>query len=211
MQLLATALINTSALWKIIVAALAGGAGVVIAFGILLLGLSRAKRARRSTQRLAHYAITGLAGAFCLAAVVIGIYAMAKKPATPKPKTKAAAISNRAVVRAAKPARARVVLREAESALGKHPGPAAGAPPRRGSATGSGADSDFRLCRPAIAIRIASAPAPAASANAARGPAVWLSVPAAATPIDAPVALALSRHANASVFVSGAAARPASA
>jgi NADH:ubiquinone oxidoreductase subunit 6 (subunit J) len=93
MHLLATPLINTSALWKIIVAAVAGGAGVVIAFGILLLGLSRAKQARGSGQRLTNYAISGLAGVFCLAAVVIGIYAMAKKPATPKPKAKAAAIA----------------------------------------------------------------------------------------------------------------------
>jgi NADH:ubiquinone oxidoreductase subunit 6 (subunit J) len=95
MHLIATPLINTSALWKIIVASLAGGAGVVIAFGILLLGLSRAKQARGTTQRLADYAISGLAGLFCVAAVVIGIYAMAKKPATPKPKAKAAAIATR--------------------------------------------------------------------------------------------------------------------
>jgi nitrate reductase gamma subunit len=91
MTLLATPLINTSALWKIILAAVAGGAGVVIAFGLVLLGLSRAKRASGSTQRMADYALSGLAGLFCVAAVVLGIYAMVKKPATAKPKAKPAA------------------------------------------------------------------------------------------------------------------------
>ncbi|MGA2929919.1 MAG: hypothetical protein ABSG43_28815 [Solirubrobacteraceae bacterium] len=84
----ATALVNTSALWKIVLAAFAGGAGVVIAFGLLLLGLSRASKTRNPVRRAADYALSGVTGAFCVAAVVIGVYAMAKKPATAKPKPK---------------------------------------------------------------------------------------------------------------------------
>ena len=87
MVLLATTIVDTSALWKIVVAALVGGAGVVVAFGILLIGLDRAGRAPSSGARLANYALSGLAGLYCLGAVVIGIYAMAKKPASP-PTTK---------------------------------------------------------------------------------------------------------------------------
>ena len=66
-------------------------------------------------------------------------------------------------------------------------------------------------CKKTSSTQETSTAKPAASANAACGPAVWLSAPAAATPIDAPVALALSSQANASVFVPGAAAREASA
>jgi hypothetical protein len=82
----ATPLIDGTALWKIVVAAFAGGAGVVIAFGILLLGVSRASKARSEIARLANYGLSALAGLFCIGAVAIGIYAMVKKPASPKPK-----------------------------------------------------------------------------------------------------------------------------
>ena len=41
MTMLASSLVDTTALWKIIAAGFAGGAGVVIAFGLLLLGTSR--------------------------------------------------------------------------------------------------------------------------------------------------------------------------
>jgi len=88
---LATTIVDTSALWKIILAALVGGAGVVVAFGFLLLGLARARRGRGPASRVANYALSGLAGLFCIAAVVIGIYAMATKPpSTPSKKAKSA-------------------------------------------------------------------------------------------------------------------------
>jgi uncharacterized membrane protein SpoIIM required for sporulation len=83
---LATPLIDGSALWKIVAAAFAGGAGVVIAFGILLLGLSRASKAHNEVARIANYGLSALAGIFCIGAVAIGVYAMVKKPASPKPK-----------------------------------------------------------------------------------------------------------------------------
>ncbi|MGI8713723.1 MAG: hypothetical protein ACR2NR_11185 [Solirubrobacteraceae bacterium] len=39
---LATPIVDTSALWKIVLASVVGGSGVAIAFGFVLLGLSRA-------------------------------------------------------------------------------------------------------------------------------------------------------------------------
>ena len=44
--MLASSLVDTSALWKIVAAGFAGGAGVVIAFGLVLLGTSRLGEAR---------------------------------------------------------------------------------------------------------------------------------------------------------------------
>jgi hypothetical protein len=51
MSLIATALINWNELWKIILAALVGGTGVVIFFGLLLLGISRGQTAMRPSTR----------------------------------------------------------------------------------------------------------------------------------------------------------------
>ena len=85
--MLATALINTTALWKIILASLLGGVGVVVAFGFLLLGLSKANQAKgRPGEQAGYYLISGVCGLFCVAAVAVGIYAMAKKPSSPAPK-----------------------------------------------------------------------------------------------------------------------------
>jgi hypothetical protein len=79
MLTLATALINGSALWKIVVAAFVGGAGVAIAFGVLLLGLSRADSATGPTQRAGGYALSAACAAFCIAAVAVGVYAIVHK------------------------------------------------------------------------------------------------------------------------------------
>lgn len=95
MTVLASALIKWSALWKIVVVALIGGAGVVIAFGILLIGLKWARRPGGASARLGGYSLAAICGAFCLAAVVLGIYAMAHKPKSKpaKPATKSALIA----------------------------------------------------------------------------------------------------------------------
>jgi NADH:ubiquinone oxidoreductase subunit 6 (subunit J) len=85
-MVIASELIKWSALWKIIVAALVGGAGVVTAFGILLVGLKWAKRPRSSGAKLGGYSLAAICGVFCVAAVVVGVYAMAHKP-KPKPAT----------------------------------------------------------------------------------------------------------------------------
>jgi hypothetical protein len=87
----ATALINWHDLWKIILAALAGGTGVVIVFGLLLLGISRGKAATRPATRLGLYALSGLCGVLVVAVAAVGVYAMTRKPSSAKPKAKTAA------------------------------------------------------------------------------------------------------------------------
>jgi len=72
-------LINGSALWRIIVASFVGGAGVAIVFGVLLLGLSRGEAATGPTQRLGGYALSVVCAVFCIAAVVVGVYATVHK------------------------------------------------------------------------------------------------------------------------------------
>jgi NADH:ubiquinone oxidoreductase subunit 6 (subunit J) len=91
MSTIAAALVNWNELWKIILTALVGGTGVVIVFGLLLLGISRAKTATRQTTRYGLYTLSGLCGVLVVAVVAIGIYAMTQKPSTPTPKPNAAA------------------------------------------------------------------------------------------------------------------------
>lgn len=79
MLALAAPIVDTSALWKIIVASLAGGAGCAIAFGFLLVGLSRAQQTNNNGARVLNYGIVLVGGLFCLAAVVLGIHAMTTK------------------------------------------------------------------------------------------------------------------------------------
>ena len=79
MAALASSLINWSALWKIVLAALIGGGGVAIAFGFMLLGLEYARAAKTRGIRIAHWALVGACGVCCGAAVVIGIYTMIEK------------------------------------------------------------------------------------------------------------------------------------
>jgi len=62
MALLASSLIDWNALGKIVLAALIGGAGVVIVFGILLLGLKEANSAESGGARFAGYALTSIIG-----------------------------------------------------------------------------------------------------------------------------------------------------
>lgn len=91
MSLLATGLINWSELWKIILTALVGGTGVVIVFGLLLLGISRGRTATKPATRYALYTLSGLCGVLVVAVAAVGIYAMTQKPSSAKPKPKASA------------------------------------------------------------------------------------------------------------------------
>jgi hypothetical protein len=96
MLILATPYINWSALWKICVAAIVGGAGVVIVFGFLLLGVKIANNAKSGGREWAGYALSGVCGLFCLAVIGAGIYAILNKPVSKKPapkKTAAALIA----------------------------------------------------------------------------------------------------------------------
>ncbi len=94
MTVIASSLINWDALWKITLAALIGGAGVVIAFGFVLLGLKFTNTSKRPGQRAAGTTLAVACGVFCVAAVVIGIYAMAHKPKSkPAKPTKSALVA----------------------------------------------------------------------------------------------------------------------
>jgi hypothetical protein len=79
--MLASALVDTSALWKIIAAGFAAGAGVVVAFGFALVGASRFSEDRNGSAlaRAGYGLLVILGAAFCIAAVVIGFWAMTKK------------------------------------------------------------------------------------------------------------------------------------
>jgi hypothetical protein len=85
MLLVASPYINWSALWKIALASLIGGAGVVIVFGFLLLGVKIANNAKSGGREWAGYALSGVCGLFCVAVVAAGIYAILNKPASKKP------------------------------------------------------------------------------------------------------------------------------
>jgi NADH:ubiquinone oxidoreductase subunit 6 (subunit J) len=101
MSITVTSLINWNDLWKIVVAALVGGTGVVIVFGLLLLGVSRGRTATRPATRLALYTVSGLCGLLLVAVAAAGLYAMTRKPSTPtaKPNATAAMVAPRGGVR----------------------------------------------------------------------------------------------------------------
>jgi preprotein translocase subunit SecG len=69
-----------SAIWKILVASLVGGAGVAIVFGFVILGTERAQADGASgTTKALNYSIALVAAAFCIFAIVVGIHAMTEK------------------------------------------------------------------------------------------------------------------------------------
>jgi hypothetical protein len=78
-------IIDGSALWKIIVAALIGGCGIVIVYGFLLLGLKFAGvgdapgETETSTSRVVGYAVAGVCAILVVGVIVLGIYAMTQK------------------------------------------------------------------------------------------------------------------------------------
>jgi hypothetical protein len=94
-----TDLINGAALWKIIVVSMVCGAGAAIAFGLLILGLSRARGEGNhgSGDRVFGYALAGICAAFCIAVVVFGLKATIDKPASkkPPPPAKSASLKSR--------------------------------------------------------------------------------------------------------------------
>jgi hypothetical protein len=88
MIVLATPLVNWSDVLKILLAGLIGAVGVVVLYGFLLLAVSRARSSKSEGVRIVDYAIAGVCGFLCVAAVVIGIYAMVNKPKSSSPKSK---------------------------------------------------------------------------------------------------------------------------
>lgn len=93
MTVLASQFINWSALWKICLAALIGGAGVVTAFGLLLLGLKHFNTSQSSSARTVGVVLSGICAMFVAGAIAVGVYAMTQKPSSKKPAKKSAAIS----------------------------------------------------------------------------------------------------------------------
>ena len=79
--MVASALIDTGALWKILLVSFGAEAGIVIAFGFVLLGSSRfAEAPQGSIAARAGYGLLAFLGAlFCVAALVLGFVAMTKK------------------------------------------------------------------------------------------------------------------------------------
>ena len=97
MFVLATPIVDWNAMWKILLAVLIAGVGTVVAFGFLLLGLKLANRlgtgaTHSGGSRIGGYALAGACAVICAAVVVIGIYAMTKKPSSKPAKPKAALV-----------------------------------------------------------------------------------------------------------------------
>jgi hypothetical protein len=100
MLVVGTNLINGAALWKIILVSLVCGSGAAIAFGLLLVGLSRSRGEGSSGStgdRVLGYAVAGICTLFVLAVIVFGLKATIDKPASKKPPaaSKSAALSTR--------------------------------------------------------------------------------------------------------------------
>jgi hypothetical protein len=94
MSATATTLVNWNDLWKIVLAALVGGTGVVIVFGLLLLCVSRGQTAARPVLRYGLFTLSGLCGSLVIAVAAVGVYVMTQKPSaapTPKPPPNAGA------------------------------------------------------------------------------------------------------------------------
>ncbi len=121
MFVFATPLIDWSAMWKICLVALAAGAGVVVLFGFVLLGLKFAQGPAKGAShdataggahsggteppsagaRVGGFTLALLCGLICIGVVAIGVYAMTQKPSSKPAKPKSALVT---------PARSRVTL-----------------------------------------------------------------------------------------------------
>ncbi|MFZ0043315.1 MAG: hypothetical protein WAK93_18545 [Solirubrobacteraceae bacterium] len=80
MVALAAPLVKWDDILKILLAGIIGAVGVVVVYGFLLLAVSRARSTQHESTRIVDYAIAGVCGVLCVAAVAIGIYAMVNKP-----------------------------------------------------------------------------------------------------------------------------------
>lgn len=112
MFVFATPLIDWSAMWKICLVALAAGAGVVVLFGFLLLGLKFAQGPAKGASpdgaaggahsggteppsagaRVGGFTLALLCGLICIGVVAIGVYAMTQKPSSKPAKPKSALV-----------------------------------------------------------------------------------------------------------------------
>jgi hypothetical protein len=88
MALFASAFVDWGAFGKILLAGLIFGAGAVILFGFVLLGVKYVNTSKGEGGRAVGYALAIACGFICLAAVVVGIYATTQKPTSKKPSSK---------------------------------------------------------------------------------------------------------------------------
>jgi hypothetical protein len=114
MFLLASPIVDWSAMWKIFLVALAAGAGVVIFFGFMLLGLklsqgtathgpdgartdgtagARAGQSPSAGARLGGFSIALVCGLICVGVIAVGVYAMTQKPSSKPAKPKSALVT----------------------------------------------------------------------------------------------------------------------
>jgi heme/copper-type cytochrome/quinol oxidase subunit 2 len=92
-----TAIVDWNAMWKIFLVVLIAGTGTVVVFGFLLLGLKAAgrlgpKEASGEGPRTGGYLLAGACAVVCIGVVVLGVYAMAKKPSSKPAKPKSALV-----------------------------------------------------------------------------------------------------------------------
>jgi hypothetical protein len=78
-SVIAASIVDFNALWKIVAVSILAGAGVVGAFGYVLLGISRYQEAQGRGGRATYVLLVAVGSSFCLAAVVIGLIAMTHK------------------------------------------------------------------------------------------------------------------------------------
>jgi hypothetical protein len=83
MFVLASSIVDWSAIWKICLVVLAAGAGTVVIFGFMLLGLKFAGSAgadgTQGGPRVGGLAVAVLCGGICIGIIALGIYAMTQK------------------------------------------------------------------------------------------------------------------------------------
>jgi hypothetical protein len=113
MFILASPIVDWNAMWKIFLVALAAGAGVVVFFGLLLLGLKLSQgpathrthnagadgtpdagidRTPSAGARLGGFTLALVCGLICVGVIAVGVYAMTKKPSSKPAKPKAALV-----------------------------------------------------------------------------------------------------------------------
>lgn len=97
MFVLASPIVDWTAMWKIFLVVLIAGVGTVIAFGFLLLGLKLANRlgtsgAQNEGARAGGYVLAGACAVIVVGVVVVGVYAMTQKPSSKPTKPKAALV-----------------------------------------------------------------------------------------------------------------------
>ena len=93
MFVLASPIVDWTAMWKICLVALGAGAGVVVAFGLMLLGLKFAQgppthgthragavSTPSAGRRLGAFTLSLACALICVGVVAIGVYAMVNKP-----------------------------------------------------------------------------------------------------------------------------------